>query len=135
MKKYKILVMLFLFGLLVSACGNSNKASAEDVEKYSKNAQKVISIVNSKDVFRLKDICSDDLKNALTDEIIEQINVDVGSKGDFDSFMDVNVSYQKDKNTGQDYILVIQKVKYNNGELIYTLTFNNDEKLLGIFYK
>lgn len=135
MKKYKILVMLFLFALLVSACGNSKKASAEDVEKYSKNAQKVISIVNSKDVFRLKDICSDDLKNALTDEIIEQINVDVGSKGDFDSFMDVNVSYQKDKNTGQDYILVIQKVKYNNGELIYTLTFNNDEKLLGIFYK
>ncbi|WP_036729395.1 DUF3887 domain-containing protein [Peptoniphilus mikwangii] len=135
MKKYKILVMLFLFALLVSACGNSKKASAEDVEKYSKNAQKVISIVNSKEVSRLKDICSDDLKNALTDEIIEQINVDVGSKGDFDSFMDVNVSYQKDKNTGQDYILVIQKVKYNNGELIYTLTFNNDEKLLGIFYK
>ena len=55
------------------------------------------------------------------------------TNGSFETFLDYEIS--KIQENKQDFIVVAQRVKYSKNTLIYTISFDKDERLAGIFYR
>ncbi|MGO1581489.1 MAG: DUF3887 domain-containing protein [Peptoniphilaceae bacterium] len=133
MKNFKKIGTLILLLLLVTSCGNKNgfnKLSEKDSKEYVDMAQEIVLNVNDGNIEALKSNASSELKNGLDDKISNQIKKDISSKGNFDSFEESEAI--KDKNGN---IVIIQEAKYGQGKLIYTITFDKNNELIGFYYK
>lgn len=142
MKKNKILIILmFIFVFLVS-CNNKSKekntkeskiSTDEQRQKYINKAQTVIKLFNDKKSKEILEISSIELQNAMTKDNLNIIYEKINSMGEFKDFSKNEVTNIEEKN--KNYIVVIQSVKYSKGELIYTISFDENAKLAGVFYK
>lgn len=142
MKKNKILIILmFIFVFLVS-CSNKSKekntkeskiSTDEQKQKYINKAQTVIKLFNDKKSKEILEISSIELQNAMTKDNLNIIYEKINSMGEFKDFSKNEVTNIEEKN--KNYIVVIQSVKYSKGELIYSINFDENDKLAGIFYK
>ena len=142
MKKNKILIILmFIFVFLVS-CNNKSEekntkeskiSTDEQRQKYINKAQTVIKLFNDKKSKEILEISSIELQNAMTKDNLNIIYEKINSMGEFKDFSKNEVTNIEEKN--KNYIVVIQSVKYSKGELIYTISFDENDKLAGVFYK
>lgn len=133
MKNFKKIGTLILLLLLVTSCGNKNgfdKLSEKDSKEYVDKAQEIVLNVNDGNIEALKNNASSEFKNGLDDKISEQIKKDISSKGDFESFGDSEAMTDKEGN-----IVVIQEVKYSQAKVIYTISYNKNNELIGFYYK
>ena len=76
---------------------------------------------------------STELQTTLTKDNLNIIYEKINSMGEFKDFSKNEVTNIEEKN--KNYIVVIQSVKYLKGELIYTISFDENAKLAGVFYK
>ena len=142
MKKNKILIILmFIFVFLVS-CNNKSEekntkeskiSTDEQRQKYINKAQTVIKLFNDKKSKEILEISSIELQNAMTKDNLNIIYEKINSMGEFKDFSKNEVTNIEEKN--KNYIVVIQSVKYSKGELIYTISFDENAKLASVFYK
>lgn len=142
MKKNKILIILmFIFVFLVS-CNNKSEekntkeskiSTDEQRQKYINKAQTVIKLFNDKKSKEILEMSSTELQTALTKDNLNIIYEKINLMGEFKDFSKNEVTNIEEKN--KNYIVVIQSVKYSKGELIYTISFDENAKLAGIFYK
>ena len=142
MKKNKILIILmFIFVFLVS-CNNKSEekntkeskiSTDEQRQKYINKAQTVIKLFNDKKSKEILEMSSTELQTTLTKDNLNIIYEKINSMGEFKDFSKNEVTNIEEKN--KNYIVVIQSVKYLKGELIYTISFDENAKLAGVFYK
>lgn len=131
---YFILAITICFTFLVG-CGNSKLSDAFKEEEVKESVENIISYINKKDSESLLGVSTVALKNALTDEVLEGVYEAIGEGGEFKEILDMSVGGQKDKNSEEEFALAVAKVKYENKNFIYTLTFTKQMKLAGLFYK
>lgn len=134
MKKSIYLLLSVIVILTFYGCAKES-IPAEEKETYTTLAEDVIQTVQSYDFESLEDISIDELKQALTEESTNKIKEIIASKGAFQSFDKVKITTRKDPHTQLEYILVQYKVKYEEGSILYSLTFDKEKKLAGIFLK
>lgn len=133
MKKFKILT-LTAFVLLLVACGSkTKKMSDEDFNKYEKEAQAAINLVNERKTDEFIDLTEKSLK--FKKEILEESYKNLEQNGKFVEFGDAKGIYEEDKNSGSTYSTILQKVKYENKDVLFRVSFNKDDKIVGIFFK
>lgn len=130
MKKYVILGLLMV---LLTACGSENVV--ENSKKYEDNAQRIIEAINLQDYNKLKENSDEEFNKFLTEEIQNQITKDIGSKGQFKDFGSSKVILKKSQDKLDKYFVVIKEAEYENGKVIYTISFDEDDKLCGLYYK
>lgn len=130
MKKFvKILsIMLCLFIFAGCSAGKLSDAYKEDDVKAA--AEDVINKLNDKNYEGILEISGEELKKSLPDnklqEYWEGFSKDIG---EFDSISKETVA---EKN---GYAVDIVNVKYNNKNVTFTLSFNKDMRLAGIYIK
>ncbi|MDO5717164.1 MAG: DUF3887 domain-containing protein [Tissierellia bacterium] len=134
MKKHIYILISLVLILGVSACTKGSIPS-EEKETYKSLAEDIIQKVQSYDFESLEDISTDELKKALTEETTNKIKEILAPKGAFQSFDKAKFTTRKDPHTQLEYILVQYKVKYEEDSVIYSLTFDKEKKLAGIFLK
>lgn len=133
MKKFKILTLTALVLLLVACGSKTKKMSDDDFNKYEKEAQAAINLVNERKTDEFIDLTEKSL--GFKKEILEESYKNLEQNGKFVEFGDAKGIYEEDKNSGSTYSTILQKVKYENKDVLFRVSFNKDDKIVGIFFK
>ena len=133
--KLAIILCLILSFTLLLGCSNPGLSDDFDEEEVKKAAEDVISYINNKDSESILEISTVAVKNALTEEVLQEVYEAIGEGGEFQGLEDISVGGQKDKQSEEEFAVVVAKTNYENKNFIYTITFTKQMKLAGLFYK
>ena len=133
MKKFKILTLTAIVLFLVACGSKTKKMSDEDFNKYEKEAQAAINLVNERKTDEFIDLTEKSL--GFKKEILEEAYKNLDENGKFVEFGDAKGIYEEDKNSGSTYSTILQKVKYEKKDVLFRVSFNKDDKIVGIFFK
>ena len=129
------IIILVLSLVLLTACTSPSLSEDFDEDEVKRAAEEVISYINNEDGENLLEISTVAVKNALTDEVLEEIFEAISEGGEFLEIEEISVGGSKDKNTEEEYAVAVAKAKYEHKIFTYTLSFTKQMKLAGIFYK
>ncbi|HWS30947.1 MAG TPA: DUF3887 domain-containing protein [Clostridia bacterium] len=134
----RIFIPLAAAALLLFAIGCSAVpplSDSFDEETVKQSAKDVISLINAQDGESLRNMSTTTLSDALTDEKLAEIYTAISENGAFTEFGEAAAFGSSDKSTGIEYAVVVQQAKYEAKALTYTISFDTDMKLAGIYYK
>lgn len=135
MKKFTPFILV---GMLLFLTGCQGKLSDKFDEEEVKNAAKdIVTQVNEGNVESVyNDIFSPVMKNAIAlDTLQENLSYTLEKVGDFESFEKIEVAGTKDKDTGTEYATVMVLAKYEEGNAMFTISFDEDMECAGFFIK
>lgn len=120
---------------LMAGCISTKLSEDFDEDEVKSAAENVIVLVNSQDSEGIKEICTVQMRDALTDEVIAEIYEAIGEGGTFEQVSDMTVAGSTDQSSGEEYAMVIVKAKYKIRTFTYTISFTKQMKLAGLYYK
>lgn len=121
--------------VLLAGCGSTKLSEEFNEVEVESAAENVIVLINSQDSESLEKICTVQMREALTDDVWEQIYEAIGEGGTFEQVSDMSVSGSADKSSGEEYAVVVVKAKYELKTFTYTISFTKQMKLAGLYYK
>lgn len=133
MKNFKNLILIVMALFLVGCGSKSEKMSDDDFSKYEKQAQTAISLINERKTAEFIDLTEKSL--GFKKEIFEEAYKNLDDYGKFVEFGQAKGIYEKDKDKGETYFTILQKVKYDKKDILFRVSFNKDDKIVGIFFK
>lgn len=128
---FSIAIVLIL--ALAAGCRATKLSAAIDEGAVKQKAQDVIALLNAQDTKGIRGISTQTLNDALTDDTYTQIYSALEQGGAFVAVAGITVSGSTDK--GTEYAVVVAQAKYEKKSFIYTISFDTDMKLAGIYYK
>ncbi|NLZ27378.1 MAG: DUF3887 domain-containing protein [Firmicutes bacterium] len=135
-------LLLFLstiicFGVLtgLTGCGTQKLSADFDEAEVKAAAGNVIAMVNGEDSEGLRTTSTAQMKAALTDELLNQIYEDIGKGGPFREIKEMNTRGLTNKENDEELAVVVARAEYENRSFIYTISFNKEMKLAGLYYK
>ena len=135
-KKIGILVLLLVVcAFSLSACGKKGLSSEFDPEEVEELAISVVEMVNNEDTEGIKSLCNDEMKKTMTDNIFDQVSDTLKEFGEYKEISKIDLTEVKDKATKKPIAVAILKVKYTNKQVMYTISFDTDMKLAGLYLK
>lgn len=131
MKKLLILIMF----VLLSGCANSIPKGFTQ-EALESKAQSVVSLLQEGNTETVLSLMRSDVAAMITadqlTQVIEAKYASVGAVKETKSFL---ISDTKDPSTQELYALVIVQVDHEKGRATYTLSFNTNYELVGLYLK
>lgn len=137
-KRFSVLAVFLLCLGLLTGCQGSEKLSDDfDAAEVKERAKEIIELINAGDYDTLAESWwSAQMKAAIP---AEKLKSDIGpiidELGAFEAFDKEAVTGSTDKDTEQDFAVVIIKAKYENRSAQYTISFNKDMKVAGFYIK
>ena len=135
----RIWIVLLAISLLVACGGNSKNKPLDasyDEDKVKTKATEVIEAIAVEDWEKIRGICSEETRAALTDEVLKKVSDEVLSKlGKLEEIKEMQTMDLVRKGSEVHYALVIAKVKFENKEMIFTLSFNPKMEMVDYFMK
>lgn len=133
--KLKILILFSICFIVLIGCSNSKLAEDFNEEEVKKKAEEVITMINNKDSEAILEMSTVQMKKGLTEEVLEEVYEAIGEGGEFESIEDMSAAGQEDKESKEEYAVVVAKTAYANKNFVYTISFTKQMKLAGLFYK
>lgn len=125
-KGSRILISLFVIVILVS-CGNT--VDSEKTELYSNKAEEAIQLLNSGERDKLKEQFDDEMKEAMTDDNFAIVEDAIKEAGNFEKIEKSSVSQKN------EVYSTVTIAKYSNKKRVFTINYNGDEQIVGLFIK
>ncbi|HEX3026575.1 MAG TPA: DUF3887 domain-containing protein [Clostridia bacterium] len=143
MKKKILAVCLAILSVSVLAfvgCVSSQKyeklSSKFSEAKVKSSAEEVVTNINAAKFEAVCGNMSETLKGSLPAEALQKaVSPFLSKAGAFDSFSSETVSGLLDTKSGQEYATAVVMAKYKNQTVQYTITFDTDMKMAGIYFK
>lgn len=121
--------------LLLAGCA-SGLADCFAQEDVTNRAKEVVETINTLDYQAVVDELREDLRDQITPQRLEESwGTQLTAAGAFQEYKSVTLVGQKDKTTGEDYATAVLVCRYENASLTYTLTFDRDLALVGLYMK
>ncbi|NMW84959.1 DUF3887 domain-containing protein [Peptoniphilus sp. AGMB00490] len=133
MRNFKNLILIVIALFLVGCGSKGEKMSDDDFSKYEKQAQAAISLINERKTVEFIDLTEKSL--GFKKEILEEAYKNLENYGKFVEFGKSKGIYEEDKDKGETYFTILQKVKYDKKDALFRVSFNKDNKIIGIFFK
>ena len=92
-------------------------------------------MVNNEETEGIKFLCNDEMKKAMTDDIFDQVSDTLKEFGEYKEISKIDLTEVKDKVSKKPIAVAILKVKYTNKQVMYTISFDTDMKLAGLYLK
>lgn len=134
-KLHRLVSVLFFslisLGMLAGCAAKLPEGFDEDEVKTA--AEDVITLLDKGDGEGLTALMTDEMKAAITDDVQAQIFAMVDAVGPFQE-----ISEMKTGGTTANeitYAVVVAKVRHEKGEVTYTISFDTEMKLAGLFLK
>ena len=134
-KLYRLLSMLLLTTLsvvLLVGCAAKLPEGFDEAEVKA-SAENVISMLGQADSDGLKALMTDEMNAALTEDVMAQIFAMVAAAGPFQEISEMRTGGSTQNEI--TYAVVVAKSKYEKSEITYTISFDSDMKLAGLFLK
>lgn len=106
-----------------------------DEDTLMQAAKDTIALLNAQDIDGLRAVSSDTLNTGLTDETLSAVYTALSAGGAFVEYGEAATFGADDKTTGVQYAVVVMQAKYESKTFTYTLSFDTDMKLVGLYYK
>lgn len=139
MKKKKgielLVLLLVVCTFSLSACGKKKLSSEFNKEEVEELAISVLEMVNNEDTEGIKSLCNDEMKKTMTDNIFDQVSDTLKEFGEYKEISKIDLTEVKDKVSKKPIAVAILKVKYTNKQVMYTISFDTDMKLAGLYLK
>lgn len=136
MKKFRTIA--FILAILLTSCGSqisTKELSKEVEEKYLNMSKENIELLNDEGIEALDEKFSEEMKKAITEDTKKQVEQLLKENGKFVEFAKAKAVGQKDDKTQENYIITQVETKYEKSSLIFTINYNEDEEISGLFFK
>ena len=136
MKLIRILFILLVFSIKLSACTSVKLADIYDENIVTERAKEVVATINSQDYDKVNVEIRDDLQDRLTSEKLKDV---IGAKlveaGAFIEYPSITTLGQKSKTSGEDYATVVLVGKYEKSTVVFTITMDSNLDIVGLYVK
>jgi hypothetical protein len=129
-----LLLVAFMCLALLGGCAVQKLSSDFDEDEVKEAAENVIALVNSQDSEGLLKICTVQMKEALTGNVLEKVFEAISEGGKFEEIEEMKIAGYTDKSSREEFAVVVAKAKYEIKTFTYTITFTKQMKLAGLFY-
>lgn len=130
-----ILMTTILTMLLLTACSAPALSADFNEEEVKLLAQDVVSLLNAQDSEGLRSVFTEQMNTAITDDVFVQIYAAIEGGGKFEAIDNITVVGSSDKSTGEEFATTVVTAKYENQTFTYTITFNKQMQLAGLYYR
>lgn len=128
MRKKIAVIISILLVMILAACGGE-KVDEETSNKYIAKAEDIIHLLNDGEYENIVDMFADELKAELTIDQLKEIEPILEESGEF-----VEVKKSSVEKTEGIYVTVIAG-KYTEDDRIFTISYNDDDEVVGLFVK
>lgn len=137
MKLREIVLIALLLGVLMlgGACASDSAKLAEgfDADRVEESAVKVIDLLNRQDSAALVDMSDDTMKEVMPEAKYQEVYGMMKEWGAFKANEKTEVMGQQ--SNGVDYAVAIVKSKYEKKDAVWTISFDKEMRLAGLFVK
>lgn len=135
-KQKFLLCLLFSLVLFVTACSSTKLAKSFDQNTVLDTSKTVVNDLNAKDYDSITEMTADSVKSQLTSDVLSSaVDKTFKNAGEFKKFKDASVIGQKDSKTKSDYAICILQAKYESQTITFTITYDTDMKIAGLYMK
>ena len=134
----KRITMIMMIGVLIcgilGGCNSTKLSDSFDEDTVTTAAKQVIDYMNSGDFDRVNAMLREDCKELLTNEVLsDAVDKTYSKAGSFVEYKDSNIIGKKDKDT--DYAIALVQAKYENQSVMFTISFDTNMEVIGIYMK
>lgn len=127
--------LILMFSVLLSGCMEQNLSSIFHEEEVEKAGEQVVLLLNQRDSDGLWALSDPQMKASLTDDVLEGVYQVLSGVGPFEGFEQVRVAGMIDRSIGNDFAVATVKARYHNKSITYTIIFNEQMDLVGLYYQ
>lgn len=124
----KLIVFLLASLLLLAACGNSKLDEATE-NLYIDQTKRAVTLFNEEKFDEMRTMFDETMKEALSTEELQTTVDIVKESGVFEQFEKSSVVLR------EGYYVTTLTAKYSEAERIYTITFDDQQRLAGFYVK
>jgi hypothetical protein len=136
MKLIRILFILLVFSITLSACTSGKLADIYDVNIVIERAKEVVEMINSQAFDKVNAEIRDDLQDRLTsNQLKDAIGAKLVEAGAFIEYPSITTLGQKSKTSGEDYATVVLVGKYEKSTVVFTITMDSNLDIVGLYVK
>ena len=136
MKLIRILFILLVFSITLSACNSVKLADIYDENIVTERAKEVVEMINSQDYDKVNAEIRDDLQDRLTsNKLKDAIGAKLVEAGAFIEYQSITTLGQKSKTSGEDYATVVLVGKYEKSIVVFTITMDSNLDIVGLYVK
>ena len=129
-----MLILALSFSLI--GCAGASLPKGFDADEVGTAAEEIVGLATAGDFDSIVASLRDDLKSTITvDQLKEGWAPAYEKAGTFEKITKTSLSGTKDQTTGEEYAVAQVLVKCANASLVYTLSFDKDMMLVGLFLK
>jgi len=135
-KSIVAVTMILALGLGAFGCAAAKLPDGFDKDEVGTAAEEIVGLATAGDFESIIGAMRDDLKGSITvDQLKEGWGPIYQKAGAFVSITKTALSGISDKNTGEEYAMAQVLVKHENASLVYTLSFDQNLMLVGLYLK
>jgi len=136
MKLIRILFILLVFSITLSACTSAKLADKYDENIVTERAKKVVEMINSQDYDKVNAEIRHDLQDQLTsDKLKDAIGAKLVEAGAFIEYQSATTLGQKSKTSREDYATVVLVGKYEESVIVFSITLDSNLDIVGLYVK
>lgn len=130
MKKLKVLLVIMLTCIGIVGCSSSKLDPAYDEEKLKSDSQGIVHMFCNEEYDKIVEKMTKDMESSITSDKLKEVWEPLKTKlGKFESI-------SKEAVVGkQDLATVVVLAEFENGKAQFTITYNKDMKLEGLYIK
>lgn len=128
------LILALSVGLL--GCAGTPLPEGFDAEEVGTAAEEIVGLATAGDFDSIIAMLREDIRNTVTvDQLKEGWAPSYEKAGAFVSITKTALTGATDKTTGEEYAVAQVLVKHEGASLVYTLSFDKDMALIGLYLK
>lgn len=136
MKKIISIMMIAILAVGLFGCAASKLPDGFNEDDVGTAAQEIVGLATEGDYDSIVAALRDDLKGAVTADQLKEGWATIYEKaGAFEEVTKIVFSGTSDKTTGEEYAVAQVIVKHADANLLYTLSFDKDLALVGLYLK
>ncbi len=129
-----LIALVLCLGL--AGCAAQKLPEGFDADEVGTAAEEIVGLATSGDYDSIVASMRDDLKGAITADQLKEGWASIYEKaGAFDSITKIAMGGTSDQTTGEEYAVVQVLVKNENASLVYTISFDQNLALVGLYLK
>lgn len=136
MKKYlRVLIVILVMSLLFGCSGNKLSDKFDEQEVLDKGKE-VVDVINTRQYEDVIALLREDLRSQITaDQLVTAWDDQIVAAGEFEKIRNTAIESQEDSVTKEEYVTVVLEAIYAEDTLIYTLSFDEDLMMIGLYMK
>lgn len=128
MKRVLVLVFVTMLLFMLAACGG-NKVDDSTADDYITQAEEVVELLNEENYEEVHAMFDEEMKAGLPVEDMGELGTILEESGTFEEVDKASVEEE------DGYYVTVLVTKYSDENRVFTITFNDEEEVAGLFIK